>query len=326
MYLKKTTYNFVRSIYKFFCNVKLSSYKKNIYEIFNASQPISLLDIGAAGDIEPRWEVVSKYVNYIGIEPDSRSRASLQKKHKFNNYQILDSFAWNKEENIQFNLCRKEQVSSAYEPNKQFINRFSDPRRFDVLKKLNIEAEPLFKEEKLVALDFVKLDIQGAEKNALEGLGDFVDEALGFEIEVEFQDIYVDQPKFGEINNLLIKKNFEFIDLTSLFRWTRNEHKSFRTGGQLIFGDGLWLKSPELIINQDREKILKYISICALYGRFDIISFVLKNTNIKKNKDYSKAVKYLAKRYRNINIFNRIFNKLIPIFISLPLIKNHQIF
>ena len=91
MYFKKTTYNFIRKIYKFFCNAKLVSYKKNIYEIFNASRPISLLDIGAAGDIQPRWEVVSKYINYIGIEPDSRSRVSLKKNHKFNIFLFITS-------------------------------------------------------------------------------------------------------------------------------------------------------------------------------------------------------------------------------------------
>ena len=187
MYLKKTIYSLIRSIYKFFCDVKLISYKKNIYEIFKASSSISLLDIGAAGDIQPRWKMVSKFIDYVGIEPDSRSRESLQKKHNFNSYKILDSFAWNKEENIQFNLCRKNQVSSVYNPNKSFINRFPDPARFDVIEKVNIKADPLIKEENLLKLDFVKLDIQGAEKNALHGLGNFVDSALGFEIEVELE-------------------------------------------------------------------------------------------------------------------------------------------
>ena len=316
MYIKKQTYNLIRLIYKFFCNARLIDFKKNIYEIFKASPPITLLDIGAAGDIEPRWEKVSKFVDYIGIEPDDRSRESLQKKHKFNSYQILNSFAWNKEENIQFNLCRKPQVSSAYEPNKLFLNRFCDPRRFDVIEKVNINAEPLSKKENLLKLDFVKLDIQGAEKNALEGLENCVEEVLGLEIEVEFQEIYFDQPTFGEINNFLIKRNFEFIDLTYICRWNRNEEKYLNTGGQLIFGDGLWLKSPELVINQSREKILKYISICALYGRFDIISFVLKNTEIKKSKQYLKAIKNLARKYKNISKFNKILNKLIPFFQS----------
>ena len=116
MKIKKLIIKLRKLIYKLFFNISLISYKRNIYEIFKYCSPIALLDLGAAGDIEPRWEIVSKFIKYIGIEPDSRSREKLKKNHNFNDYKILNSFAWNQEENIKFNLCRKEQVSSAYEP------------------------------------------------------------------------------------------------------------------------------------------------------------------------------------------------------------------
>ena len=269
--------------------------------------------------------MVSKFINYIGVEPDSRSRENLKRIHKFNDYKILNSFAWHKEEKVNFRLCRKEQVSSAFEPNKSFINRFPQAKRFDVIEKVNINAEPLMNDANLASLDFVKLDIQGAEKNALEGLGTHLKKVLGCEIEVEFQEIYLGQPLISEINDFLIQRNFEFIDLTYMCRWIRDEERGFKTGGQLIFGDGLWLKSPKFIINQDTETISKYISICSLYGRFDIVSFILKNTNLKNNNEYIKAIKSLARRYKNISNFNKVLNKLMPIFTSLPEVKNHLI-
>jgi hypothetical protein len=41
---------------------------------------LSLIDIGAAGDLQPRFKAVEKYLNYYGFEPDSRSRKKLLKK------------------------------------------------------------------------------------------------------------------------------------------------------------------------------------------------------------------------------------------------------
>jgi hypothetical protein len=41
---------------------------------------VSLIDIGAAGDLQPRFKAIEKYLNYYGFEPDSRSRKKLLKK------------------------------------------------------------------------------------------------------------------------------------------------------------------------------------------------------------------------------------------------------
>ena len=38
---------------------------------------VSLLDIGAADQIEPRWKPFVQFLNYVGVEPDERSRSKL---------------------------------------------------------------------------------------------------------------------------------------------------------------------------------------------------------------------------------------------------------
>jgi len=39
---------------------------------------INLVDVGAAGDVEERWKYLSNNLNYIGFEPDDRSRLLLK--------------------------------------------------------------------------------------------------------------------------------------------------------------------------------------------------------------------------------------------------------
>ena len=42
-----------------------------------SGQSISLLDIGAANGIAPRWNHFKQHINYFGVEPDPRSEHSV---------------------------------------------------------------------------------------------------------------------------------------------------------------------------------------------------------------------------------------------------------
>ena len=227
---------------------------------------LTLLDIGAAGGIEPRWEKVCGSLNYIGIEPDKRSNPELNQISRPKKTYILNSFAWNKEEDVEFNLCRKPQASSVYQPNTKLLDRYPDAERFEIIKKETLKAEPLCKKLSSHKIDFLKLDIQGGELNALQGLDDKLSDCLGVEIEVEFSELYKSQPLFSEVNNFLLERGFYFSDFTSLIRWERDSHKGY---GRCVFGDGLWLRELDNLALKTDEEYLKYAAICSLYGKLD---------------------------------------------------------
>ena len=67
----------IKSIYRYFLGVSINNFSKNLLlliEKLKIKQGITLIDIGAAGDLIPRWKKISRYVNYHGFEPDKRSR------------------------------------------------------------------------------------------------------------------------------------------------------------------------------------------------------------------------------------------------------------
>lgn len=227
---------------------------------------LTLLDIGAAGGIQPRWKTVRKSIDYIGVEPDRRSREELEKETRSRSTHILDSFAWDKEEEIGFNLCRKPTASSAYKPNRKLLDLYPDAQRFDIVQKELIAAEPLYQKLSSRKIDFIKLDIQGGELNALRGLGDKIDGCLGVEVEVEFSAMYNSQPLFDDVNRFLLGKGFYFSDFTHLWRWERDANEGF---GRCIFGDGLWMRDLESISSRDDGEYMKYAAICSLYYKLD---------------------------------------------------------
>ena len=103
----KIFHNFRIKILKFFDRIqhkKISDFLSNLLK----GNLITLIDVGAADYIQPRWLKVSNYINYIGFEPDSRSFVELQnsfskiKKNTFYDYGL-----WSFEGNMNLNLCRE---------------------------------------------------------------------------------------------------------------------------------------------------------------------------------------------------------------------------
>ena len=309
----------IRKIWKF------RKHKKSILirEIAKESGSLTLLDIGSAGDIEPRWLPIAEELNYIGVEPDERSSCLLSNSHNCKNYRIINSVIWNEKTQIFFNLCRKPQVSSVLEPNIEFLERFPEAKRFEIVNTNTLESSTLDAELGDIEVDFVKLDIQGGELFALMGMQNHLSSCLGLEIEVEFSSIYKQQPLFGEIYNYLKHFGFEFIDFTNLCRWERNAHNSY---GQCIFGDGLWMRSPEDVAKNYSNKFLEYILICSLYGRYDLVSKIIEIIKPKLSKNFKSSLDNLIKIQKKTRKTNLLFNYLIKFIAAEDTIRNYLIY
>lgn len=240
---------------------------------------ITLLDIGSAGGVEPRWRPYRSQVEYVGVEPDSRSSAALMESpeaKRFAGYRIVTKAIWSENGSISFNICRKPMVSSHFSPNRDFIARYPFSDRFDVLNSDKMSCQTI--DDILPAdgsrCDFMKLDVQGGELAVLQGAGNTLSKCLGLEIEVEFLRVYENQPLFGDICAFLQTEGIEFVDFTSFNRWERSVYRGF---GQCVFGDALFLRPPEGIISALEKGIFsiddvkRYLAVLRIYSRPDLL-------------------------------------------------------
>lgn len=87
-----------------------------------------------------------------------------------------------------------------------------------VQEEIKVESTTLFAfmaENNLDHIDILWMDIQGSELLALQGLAAEIARVKVIHMEVEFFEIYKDQPLFNEILNFLEDKGFELIGFTS---------------------------------------------------------------------------------------------------------------
>lgn len=169
--------------------------------------------------------------------------------------------------------------------------------------------------------DFVKIDTQGTELDILRGGGALLNGPLiGLEVEVEFMRLYENQYLFGDVCAHLESKGYEFFDFVNICRWERERFTLF---GQAVFGDGLFLRSPEVFASilanlpEDvaRGKAKKYIAVVSLYDRIDLLPKCLVLFQPFLSENDQTAVKNLhcdlVKRRKTTSFLLKVVNRLL---------------
>jgi FkbM family methyltransferase len=249
---------------------------ENLYQ----AHPLTLVDIGASGGIMPLWEPHRRHLYIIGFEPDGRAYEALRNQQN-NLIHYLNIGLHRHDGQFDFYLTRKQKDSSCFIPNRVLLDRFHNPKRFDVIEKTTIACKALdeaLRGKGLTDIDFIKLDTQGSELAILEGATSILAESVfGLEVEVEFAELYQEQPLFSHVDLFVRKFGFDLINLRTV-SWKRTAGASVGNAkGQLMFADALYFRQPlqmiENLKNLDRRfargKLLRAISICQIYGFFD---------------------------------------------------------
>ena len=128
-------------------------------------------------------------------------------------------------------------------------------------------------------VDFIKLDVQGAELPILRGAEEFLRRCVvGLEIEVEFLPLYHGQPLFGDVDAYVQSLGFELFELRPT-QWSYVDGEGGQTRGQLAFADALYFRSFESLnfgqIDAGRQ-LSALIALARLYGREDFAMYLTR--------------------------------------------------
>ncbi|WP_061255853.1 FkbM family methyltransferase [Leptospira interrogans] len=261
------------------------------------NNPLVIADVGASGGLHPRWEEFTSSYKGILFEPDPREYEQLIKKVD-NRIVIIDTALSDSKKEILFHLCKKQQVSSVFKPNTRFLDMFPDAGRHDVERTIQIQSDrmdSLLKEKGIQYVDFLKIDTQGFELAILKGASGYIGDIIGLQIEVEFVEMYLEQPLFSQVDEYVRKQGFELFDLQRYYWKRKNSIATGITKGQLIFGDTLYFKTPESILsdlNVSSDKLIRAICIYLIYGYVDLAQILFEESGLKKRLD--KATLHLV--------------------------------
>jgi FkbM family methyltransferase len=145
-------------------------------------------------------------------------------------------------------VTQNPMCSSLYSPNESFLSRFRElPELVNLDFSIDIETITLDEAcriEEIQEVDFLQIDVQGADLQVLEGASSLLSRSvLAIEVEVEFSPLYIDQPLFSDVDTYLRKQDFSLFDLILSHR-TRSVSPIYSASrrGQLLWGEAFYFR------------------------------------------------------------------------------------
>jgi FkbM family methyltransferase len=157
-------------------------------------------------------------------------------------------------------VTKAPMCSSLYPPNEPYLARFAGlPELVNLDFSFEVDTTTLddfCQEEGLNEIDFLQIDVQGADLDVLEGARNILNcGTLAIQIEVEFSHLYTNQPLFADVDTFLRKHDFTLFDLSKSYRLkARSPIRSTMRAGQLLWGDAFYFRD---LIREDMDGHLK---------------------------------------------------------------------
>jgi FkbM family methyltransferase len=135
------------------------------------------------------------------------------------------------------NLTRRGQCSSLLEPNIKLIKKLqpSNWDRFEVTSRIEIPVNRL---DNILPsdtiIDKLTIDTQGTELHVIKGAGDLLKNTQVIQCEVEFVELYINQPMYEDILDYVSKFGFKVHGFLRKVKWNET---------QPVFGDVIFKKA-----------------------------------------------------------------------------------
>ncbi|MGV1005065.1 MAG: FkbM family methyltransferase [Candidatus Nanopelagicales bacterium] len=143
-----------------------------------------------------------------------------------------------------------------------------------------VQTKRLDNVEGLPLIDFLKMDIQGAELTVLKNGVEKLRNCLAVQLEVSYICLYEDQPTFGEVDVWMRSQGYQPHCFLDVKRWSITPtifNNDFRVpGNQLLESDIVYVKNPMRLDRLDSVQLTKFAALAHHSLRsFDLCVFLL---------------------------------------------------
>jgi len=183
--------------------------------------------------------------------------------------------------------------SSLYAPNEELIRQYCHmdaalPVSTTVIDTVSLDA--FAREQGIDDIDFIKIDVQGAELEVFEGGLTLLGGVVMIVTEVEFVPQYVDQPLFGDVSAFLAKHDLMFQAFLSFGRRSLNPFvvNDPNKGAHFVWADALFIRNLLRLSGLSDQKLAVMALLATLYGSEDLAYRCLYLIDSRRGTDVSQ--------------------------------------
>ena len=270
---------------------------------------IQILDVGAFATTEvPIYKTLldDNLAHLIAFEGDSRQIQEIKKTYG-KKVSIFNDFLFDGSKQIVYFTSANSGMTSLLKPKTAALNFFNGFNEFGAIESTeSIQTKTLDSIDQIPNIDFIKMDIQGAELTVLKNSLKKIKYCIGIQLEVSHICLYENQPPFGEVDVWLRSQGFVPHTFLKEKRWSITPTifgNNFRIGGnQLLESDIIYVKDPlNLILLSDRQLKLFAILSHHCFKSPDLCVYILIELVRRKviNRDHLDL--YFKEFNRNSN-------------------------
>jgi FkbM family methyltransferase len=207
--------------------------------------PIRIVDVGAMMLEQPPYKPLLDLpkTTLVAFEPGDEEREKLIKASSPNAV-ILPNVVGRGGPAV-FRVCTWNATNSLYEPNTRMLRRFSKMASLHtVAKRIEVETVSLDDVPEARGMQYLKIDVQGAELDVILGAPKASSSLLVAHVEVQFMPLYEGVPLQGDVDLALRGLGLRLHSMTPPGRGTLAplQRKRESPGGQWLWADALYFR------------------------------------------------------------------------------------
>lgn len=252
--------------------------------------PISAIDIGARGGFDTDLSPIAFAVDAVGFEPEPDAFAHLSVPGPWKTHRYVPIAISGSGGRRRLNITRDPVGTTLLDPNQKLGLEFGKQQFFEVIRTIELETETLdsaVSQLGIPRVDYLKIDIEGAELEVLVGGAKTLEGLLALKTEVMFAPVRHQQPFAADMDSMLRAKGFRLMEIIRPAVWRRHGyivHPQFGreaipySKGQLIHGDYLFFREPEKLESPHQALRLSFVALA--YGFFDFAECLLARPDV----------------------------------------------
>lgn len=258
---------------------------------------LRIVDVGAMDLGAPPYAALLALpgASVVGFEPNpiecSRLNQAGHAQHTYLPYFVGDG------RTRTFHWCEWAATSSLYPPNERLLARFTDLP--ELVKVRGTEQVSTLRLDDLRELDggidLLKIDVQGATLDVLQGAPRALERTLVVQCEAEFVPLYEGEPLFAEIDQEMRRQGFLFHQFhgtaaRAFAPLRRKADAPVRSTGQLLWTDAVYVRSFLRFDELTADQLVRLALVLETqYGSRDLALLALQHADAKSGRGLWEA-------------------------------------